>query len=254
MIQWINSPTNAHEPHQSSDALRVHRVTLVLQVPSHLPDTVKRGFQELPVDALHQGEVHLGLATRLVVERRPRDRQQAALRPDRQGRMVGFDHLPPHLPVQGLSFRDKKIVGDCQLPDPGVPLPDRLLVDLGGLLLPAALEDVRRPFEQRLLPLMDHRRLHAAIGSQLRYRALALHSFQRHASLEARLMVPAFRHVLISLSFETSRRQIVASVTVRISGRRSIADFMRHDKVNGRRYDRSVDVIFTDVAITTGRE
>ena len=35
-------------------------------------------------------------------------------------------------------------------------------------------------------------------------------------------MVPAFRHVLISLSLETSRRQIVASVTVRISGMCSV--------------------------------
>ncbi len=31
-------------------------------------------------------------------------------------------------------------------------------------------------------------------------------------------------------------------------------DFMRHDKVNGRRYARSVDVRFTDVPINTGRE
>jgi hypothetical protein len=35
---------------------------------------------------------------------------------------------------------------------------------------------------------------------------------------EARVMVPAFPHVLISSFLETSRRQIVASVTVRFSG------------------------------------
>ena len=32
------------------------------------------------------------------------------------------------------------------------------------------------------------------------------------------------------------------------------APFMRHDKVNGRRYARSVDVEFADVPIRTGRE
>jgi hypothetical protein len=36
--------------------------------------------------------------------------------------------------------------------------PDRFLVDLGSLLR-ATLEDVSGPLKQRLLPLMDHRRL-----------------------------------------------------------------------------------------------
>ncbi|WP_206364111.1 hypothetical protein, partial [Paenirhodobacter ferrireducens] len=39
------------------------------------------------------------------------------------------------------------------------------------------------------------------------------------ASLEARVVISAFRHVLISSFLETSRRQIVASVTVQFSGR-----------------------------------
>ncbi len=32
------------------------------------------------------------------------------------------------------------------------------------------------------------------------------------------------------------------------------AEFVRHDKANGRRYDRSVGVTFKDVPITTERE
>jgi hypothetical protein len=36
--------------------------------------------------------------------------------------------------------------------------PDRFLVDLGSFLR-ATLENVGGPFKQRLLPLMDHRRL-----------------------------------------------------------------------------------------------
>jgi hypothetical protein len=51
-----------------------------------------------------------------------------------------------------------------------------------------------------------------------RSRALALQGFQRHAGLEPRVMVPALPHVLISSFGETSRRQIIASVTVRFSG------------------------------------
>ncbi|MFV0409922.1 MAG: type I restriction endonuclease subunit R, EcoR124 family, partial [Paracoccus sp. (in: a-proteobacteria)] len=46
--------------------------------------------------------------------------------------------------------------------------------------------------------------------------------------LEACIMVPALLHVLISSSLETSKRQIVASVTVRFSGGSSglIVDFI----------------------------
>jgi len=49
-------------------------------------------------------------------------------------------------------------------------------------------------------------------------RALALHGFQRHTGLKPSVMVPALLHVLISKFLETSRRQIVAYVTVRLSG------------------------------------
>ena len=45
----------------------------------------------------------------LVVERRARDRQKAALHPDRQHQVVSLDHPTPHLPVHGLSFRDIEV-------------------------------------------------------------------------------------------------------------------------------------------------
>lgn len=54
----------AHEPHQPPDALHIHGVALILQMPGHLPDAVERGFQELPVDQPHERQVHLGLALR----------------------------------------------------------------------------------------------------------------------------------------------------------------------------------------------
>jgi|GEM_PF-3873449 len=98
-----------------------------------------------------------------------------------------------------------------------------VLVDLSGLLR-APPKDVRRPVQQRLLPLVDHRRMHAIFRSQFRHGALALHGLQRHASLEDRVVIPAFAHVLISSLLEINRRQFVASVTVRFSGRCSQID------------------------------
>jgi hypothetical protein len=72
----------SHEAHQPPDALLVHGMALVLQVPGHLPDAIERGVQKLLVDQQHEVEVHRRLALRRVIERRSRDRQQAALRPD----------------------------------------------------------------------------------------------------------------------------------------------------------------------------
>ena len=106
----------AHEPHKAPDALLVHAVPLVLQMPSHLPDPVEGGVEELLVDKLHQAEVLLRLSDRFMIEGRARDRQQAALRTDRQRRMAPLNHPSPHLPVHGLSFRDKKSLATASSP------------------------------------------------------------------------------------------------------------------------------------------
>jgi hypothetical protein len=45
--------------------------------------------------------------------------------------MGPFDHVPPYLPVQGLSFLAKKIVGDRQLSDLGMQVTNRIFGDLG---------------------------------------------------------------------------------------------------------------------------
>jgi hypothetical protein len=50
----------------------------------------------------------------------------------------------------------------------------------------------------------------------------SLHGLQRNTRLERRIVIPSFRHVLISSCLEISRLQIVASVTDRISGGSSI--------------------------------
>jgi len=105
--------------------------------------------------------------------------------------IVDFYHHAPHSGLQGQTpaSRWKELAKDRFVPSP----PDRLT-----------------------------RRVHAVICGQFRHGALALQCFQRHASLEARVMVPAFRHVLISSFLQTSRRQIIAFVTVQFSGRCSV--------------------------------
>ena len=99
--------------------------------------------------------------------------------------------------------------------------PHRILIDLRRFLA-APLEDVSRTVQQSRFPLMDHRWMHAIFGCQLRHCALAPHGFQRHTGFEPRVMVPAFLHILISWFLEISRRQIIAYVTVRFSGRSSV--------------------------------
>ena len=76
--------------------------------------------------------------------------------------------------------------------------------------------------ENYLLPGVDHTRMHAVLGRQLQDGALALCGFRRRMSQKIRIMVPAFRHALISFSWDANRRHILVSVTVRFSGGTSV--------------------------------
>jgi hypothetical protein len=58
----------------------------------------------------------------------------------------------------------------------------------------ATLEDLRRPFEQGLLPLMDHRWVITKPARQIRNRLLPLQGFKGNPRLELRLVLLAFRH------------------------------------------------------------
>ena len=80
----------------------------------------------------------------------------------------------------------------------------------------------------------------AVFRGHFRHGALALYGLERNAGLEARVMVPAFRQVPISSFLKTSRRQSLAYITVRFSGRcskerpcpaRVIYLLSRHDPV-----------------------
>jgi hypothetical protein len=70
---------------------------------------------------------------------------------------------------------------------------DRFLGNLGGGgRLTTTLENARGTFQQRLLPLVDHRRMNLISSRQFRNRPLALQRLQCHSRLERRVMVPAF--------------------------------------------------------------
>jgi hypothetical protein len=110
-----------------------------------------------------------------------------------------------------------------------MPVTNRVRADFGGLLR-ATLEDVGGPLKQRLLPLVDHRRLSGMqacpAGNRCTPYSAASSDTVRSpftASSANRALKPAswfgaFPHGLISSVLETGRRQIVASVTVPIAG------------------------------------
>ena len=112
LVDWHE----AHQPHETSDPFLVHEMVVIPQVPGHLAHAIKRRLQELLIDQEHQIEVHLALAFRFIVKRRPRDRQQLALLADGQGGIGRFNHLASHLPVQGLSFLAKKSLAMANSP------------------------------------------------------------------------------------------------------------------------------------------
>lgn len=98
----------AHQPHEPTDALLVHYMAIVAQVPRLLSNAEERRVEELHIDQPHQRKVLLGLSLRRIVERRPRDRQQRALSAHGKVRMVAFDHTAPQFPPQGSSSLSKK--------------------------------------------------------------------------------------------------------------------------------------------------
>jgi hypothetical protein len=64
LVDWHQ----AHKPHQSTNALVVHNMAIVLQVPSHLLDPIKWRLEELLVDLHHEVEVQGRLAHQFVIE------------------------------------------------------------------------------------------------------------------------------------------------------------------------------------------
>ena len=109
----------------------------------------------------------------------------------------------------------------------------RVLIDL-RVFLAATLSVVSSTLQHSPFPLMNHGRMHAIFDCQFGYCALSFQDLERHTCFVTRIMVSALLHILISSPLKTSRRQIVASVTVQFSGRNSLKEagrlLERHSK------------------------
>ena len=56
-IGFLVDRHQSHKAHQPPDALFVHGMAFILQMPRHLPHAVERGVQKLLVDQKHEVEV-----------------------------------------------------------------------------------------------------------------------------------------------------------------------------------------------------
>jgi hypothetical protein len=56
------------------------------------------------------------------------------------------------------------------------------------------VKDIRGSLDQKLLPLIDHRRVNAVPARQLGDRPFPLQRLQRHTRLERGIVLSAFRH------------------------------------------------------------
>ncbi len=115
-VRFLVDRHEAHQSHQAADAFLIDNVAFVAQMSGHLANTKERRFQKLFIDHTHQIEVQFCLTLRLVIKRRPGDRQQSALPRNLQIWKVRLNHLTPHLPVQGLSLRSKKSLATANSP------------------------------------------------------------------------------------------------------------------------------------------
>ena len=110
------------------------------------------------------------------------------------------------LPGPGLELSFQKIVGHCQLPNLGVKLLHRSLIDHWFPEFAAALKDAWGTFQQRTLPLMVHRRMNAKPGRQLGNRVFAFQRLKRDLGLEFGIVFLAFRHRQSPLRWRPAER------------------------------------------------
>ena len=97
-----------HQTHQTAGPTAPDPHACAAQMKRHPARAVERILQEQIVDPPHQRQRLRTLPHRLVVERRPPDRQQTALPAQAQRRMVAHHHRPPLGPAQRPDPREKK--------------------------------------------------------------------------------------------------------------------------------------------------
>jgi len=123
------------------------------------------------VDPPHQPQVLRRFAGRLVISTAARQTQQFALPPQAQLVMLRLDQRPPRVNRAGQIFFQP-----LDLHFEATDLLEQLflVVLLGALLATPISEQVRRPFQQPLLPGRDLRGMHAELTGQLPERLVAL--------------------------------------------------------------------------------
>jgi hypothetical protein len=88
----------------------------------------------------------------------------------------------------------QKIPFHRQLADLGVKILDATGINLRLRGIASSLKNVRRPFEKRLLPLMNHCRVNAKPARQFGNRLLDLQGLKRNPRLEIGPVLLPFRH------------------------------------------------------------
>jgi len=86
-----------HLRHQPPHPPAADVYTLARQMADHLPVAIPRHIEERRVDHPHQRQRFFGLGLWRIIERRSADRQQTALRRDRQIGVHLFDHPVPSI-------------------------------------------------------------------------------------------------------------------------------------------------------------
>ena len=185
-----------HQPHQAANPLDVYRIPGSMQVPRHLLRAVERRLQELSIDLA--ASVRGSRPSRHAAnDKRSNGRSTPAgtcCAIDRVGWSGWIIRFTPPAGACIAALVPQKSRCHRQLPDLGMQL-----LDLRGIRrrlrrVAATLEDVRRTFEQCLLPLMHHRRMYAKTARQLRHRLFALQGLERYLCLELGPVLLALRH------------------------------------------------------------
>ena len=98
----------AHQTHQTPNAMTADAKAFAAQLTHHLPGAVKWILEKQLIDAPHQRQVLRFLALRHVIERRPADQKKAALMAQSQIGVIAADHAFTFPPAHRLSPLAKK--------------------------------------------------------------------------------------------------------------------------------------------------
>jgi len=130
-----------HEAHQAPNPVTPGTEAVAPQLTHHLPAAVEGAAQKQLVDTAHQSQILRTLALRRVIERRPADREKAALTAQSSSRGGSARSSPCVPPDSSLEPSGQKIPFHRQLADLGVKI-----ANLGFVILAVVVRAVRKHF------------------------------------------------------------------------------------------------------------